>query len=174
MGYILKQLFNFIHLLNSDKGHKSIALGITCGFILGMTPGLALHSIFIFIILFLFRIQIGAALIAAFFFSFIAWLLDPLFHTVGTVILETQSLNALFTSLYNQPILPMTRFYNTIVMGAGVVSFSLSPIIYFASLFLVIKYRKVIVDRFKSTKIWKFIKATSIYKWYSKYEELRG
>ncbi|NDE22881.1 MAG: cation-translocating P-type ATPase, partial [Synechococcaceae bacterium WB9_3_282] len=63
-------------------GNISLAAGMTCGFILGMTPTLSLHSLLIFLILFFFRIQIGAALLAAFFFKFIAFLLDPAFHAV--------------------------------------------------------------------------------------------
>jgi len=80
MGLILKQLFAFIKLLNSDTGNISLAAGMTCGFILGMTPSLSLHSLIIFLLLFLFRIQIGAAFVTAFFFKFIAFLLDPAFH----------------------------------------------------------------------------------------------
>ncbi len=174
MTYILKQIFQFIHLLNSDKGHKSIALGISCGFILGMTPSLSLQSILIFICLFLFRIQIGAALLASFFFTFIAWALDPLFHYVGTQILEMEALKPFFTYLYNKPILPLTRFYNSIVMGSGVVSFLLSPIVYFVSVGLVKKYRKTIVQRFQGTKFWKAVKLSAVYKWYTKYESIYG
>jgi len=174
MTLIFKQLFQLIHLLNSDKGHKSIALGIACGFVLGMTPNLSLQSVFIFICLFLFRIQIGAALLASFFFAFVAWLLDPVFHSVGSHILEMDSLKALFTSLYNKPVIPLTRFYNSIVMGSGVVSFLLAPIVYFASVILVVKYRKTIVARFEQTKFWKALKISSFYKWYSKYKEIYG
>ena len=83
MGLILKQLFSFIKLLNSDTGKISLALGMTCGFILGMTPVLSLHSLLIFLILFFFRIQIGAALVTAFFFKFVAYLMDPVFHAVS-------------------------------------------------------------------------------------------
>ena len=69
-----------------------LAMGMTCGFILGMTPSLSLHSLLIFLILFFFRIQIGAALITAFFFKFVAFLLDPVFHSVGSKVLEIESL----------------------------------------------------------------------------------
>jgi uncharacterized protein (TIGR03546 family) len=78
MGLILKQIFAFLKLLNSDTGTISLAAGMTCGFILGMTPVLSLHSLIVFLILFFFRIQIGAALVTAFFFKFAAFLLDPL------------------------------------------------------------------------------------------------
>lgn len=53
MGLILKQLFSFIKLLNSDTGNISLAAGMTCGFILGMTPTLSLHSLLVFLILLL-------------------------------------------------------------------------------------------------------------------------
>ena len=52
MGFILKQVFAFIKLLNSDTGNISLAAGVTSGFILGMTPVLSLHSLLVFLFLF--------------------------------------------------------------------------------------------------------------------------
>ena len=171
MGLILKQLFAFIKLLNSDTGNISIAMGMTCGFILGMTPVLSLHSLIVFLILFFFRIQIGAALVTAFFFKFIAFLLDPVFHYVGSQVLEMESLREFFTTLYNMPIVPFTRFNNSIVMGSAVVTFALSPLVFIASQFFIIKYRETVVARFRGTKLWRYIEATKFYQWYYKYEQ---
>lgn len=171
MGLILKQLFAFIKLLNSDTGNISLAMGMTCGFILGMTPVLSLHSLLIFLILFFFRIQIGAALVAAFFFKFIAFLLDPAFDFVGQKVLEMESLQGIFTTLYNMPIVPFTRFNNSIVMGSAVVTFALSPFVFILSQYFIIKYREVVVARFKGTKFWKAMQATKFYQWYYKYEQ---
>ena len=84
------------------------------------------------------------------------------------------SLKPIFTSLYNMPIVPFTRFYNTIVMGSGVVAFALSPLVFFFSLWFVKKYRELIVARFKETQFFKALKATSFYKWYLKYDEYYG
>ncbi len=171
MGLILKQLFAFIKLLNSDTGTISLAMGMTCGFILGMTPTLSLHSLLVFLILFFFRIQIGAAFIAAFFFKFVAFLLDPVFHSVGSTVLEMNSLQGLFTTLYNMPIIPFTRFNNSIVMGSAVVTFILSPFVFILSQYFIKKYREIFVARFKETKIWKAIEATKFYQWYYKYDQ---
>lgn len=171
MGLILKQIFAFIRLLNSDTGNISLAMGMTCGFILGMTPVLSLHSLVIFLILFIFRIQIGAALVMAFFFKFVAFLLDPIFHSVGSQVLEMESLQSLFTTLYNMPIVPFTRFNNSIVMGSGVVTFILSPFVFIASQYFISKYRETVVARFKDTKFWKAVQATKFYQWYYKYEQ---
>jgi uncharacterized protein (TIGR03546 family) len=173
MGLILKQLFAFIKLLNSDTGNISLAAGMTCGFILGMTPALSLHSLVIFLVLFFFRIQIGAALVMAFFFKFIAFLLDPLFDMVGRKVLELESLQSFFTQLYNMPIVPYTRFNNSIVMGSAVVTFALSPFIFILSQYFIIKYREIVVARFKETKFWKALQATKFYQWYYKYDQYK-
>jgi uncharacterized protein (TIGR03546 family) len=173
MGLILKQIFAFIKLLNSDTGTISLAAGMTCGFILGMTPSLSLHSLIIFLILFFFRIQIGAALLTAFFFKFIAYILDPAFHAIGSRVLEIESLQGFYTNLYNMPIIPFTRFNNSIVMGSAVVTFALSPLVFILSRLFIIKYRVVVVARFKETKIWKAIEATKFYQWYYKYDQYK-
>lgn len=173
MGLILKQLFAFIKLLNSDTGTISIAAGMTCGFILGMTPVLSLHSLLVFLFMFFFRVQIGAAGLTAFFFKFGAFLLDPVFHSVGSQVLEIQSLEPFFTQLYNMPIVPFTRFNNSIVMGSAVITFALSPFIFIASIFLIKKYRDIVVARFKDTKFWKAVQATKFYQWYYKYDQYK-
>jgi uncharacterized protein (TIGR03546 family) len=173
MGLILKQLFAFIKLLNSDTGTISLAMGLTCGFILGMTPTLSLHSLLIFLVLFFFRIQIGAALLAAFFFKFVAFLLDPAFDAVGSKVLDIESLQAFYTTLYNMPIIPFTRFNNTIVMGSAVITFALSPLVFILSRYLIVKYRQTILARFKESKAWKAVEATKFYQWYYKYDQYK-
>ncbi len=173
MGLILKQIFAFIKLLNSDTGTISLAAGLTCGFILGMTPVLSLHSLLIFLILFFFRIQIGAAFLAAFFFKFVAFLLDPLFDSVGRKVLEMESLAPIFTKLYNMPLIPFTRFNNSIVMGSAVITIILSPIVFIISQRLIVKYRVTVLARFKTTKMWKAVEATKFYQWYYKYEQYK-
>lgn len=174
MTYLLKQIFQLVKLLNSETGTNQIAWGIAFGFVLGMTPAFSLQTILVFLILLFFRVQMGAAFVAAFFFKFVAYLLDPAFHAVGSAVLSNEGLKPLFTTLYNMPIVPWTRFYNSIVMGSGVLSLLLTPVVFFASLVLVKKYRKHVYDRFKQSKFFKAVKATGFYKWYVKYEEFYG
>ncbi len=172
MGLILKQIFQFIKLLNSDTETGPLAAGLACGFILGMTPSFSLQTVLVILILFTFRIQMGAAFIGAFFFKFIAFMLDPVFHSIGSAVLEIEGMKGLYTSLYNMPIIPFTRFNNSIVMGSAVVSILLAPFVYILSRILIAKYRKTVVERFQQTKFWKAIKATSFYKWYHSYNSL--
>lgn len=174
MGLILNQIFKLIKLLNSETGTNQIAAGVAAGFVLGMAPVFSLQTLLIFFLIFLFRIQAGAAFVSAFFFAFMAYLLDPVFHIMGYKILQVESLQSLYTTLFNMPLLPMTRFNNTVVMGAGVTSLLLFPIVFVLSKVLIAKYRKSVLERFKQTKFWKAVKATSLYKWYFKYDELYG
>lgn len=174
MGFLLKQIFSLIKLLNSETGTNQIAAGIACGFVLGMSPTLSLQTGLIFIFLLFFRIQIGAAFLAAFFFKFIAYLLDPIFDSFGSSFLVLEGLRPLFTQLYNMPIVPMTRFNNSVVMGAGVVALLMTPIIFVISKSLIGQYRHHVVSRFKATQFWKAVQATSLYQWYYKYDQLFG
>ncbi|HEY8278478.1 MAG TPA: TIGR03546 family protein [Bdellovibrionota bacterium] len=174
MTLLFKQLFGLLKLLNSETGENQIAAGIAAGFVLGMTPAFSLQTLLIFLCLFVFRIQIGMAFLACFFFKFVAWVLDPLFHAVGSSILELGALQGIFTRLYNMPLVPLTRFNNSVVMGSGVVAILLSPVIYLWGKSLVIKYRVTVVARFKETKIWKAFRATSLYNWYTTYDQHFG
>lgn len=174
MTILLKQLFNLFKLLNSDKGENQLAAGVACGLILGFAPGFSLQTVLVIVILFFARIQIGAALSCAFFFSVIAWVLDPVFDSVGQVALELEGLKGLYTTMYNLPIVPFTKFYNSVVMGSLIISVIAFPFVFFISKKLIVKYRDTVVKKFQQTKFFKALKATSFYKWYAKYDELYG
>lgn len=174
MGLLLKQLFQFIKLLNSDTGQNQIAAGLACGIILGFSPILSLQTLVVFLLIFIFRIQLGAAFVSAFFFKFVAFLIDPLSDALGQKILESSALVPLFTQMYNMPIVPLTRFNNSIVMGSGVIAICLAPIAFIVFRILIAKYRHYVLARFEGTRFWKAVKATSVYKWYHTYDKLYG
>ena len=142
--------------------------------ILGFTPAFSLQTVLVFILLFLFRIQIGAAFLSAFFFKFGAYLLDPLFDVIGKWALQLDGAKDVYTTLFNMPIVPYTRFNNSIVMGSAILSVLLVPFVFVISQIMIVKYRKTVVERFRDTKLWKAVQATYFYKWYAKYDELFG
>ena len=174
MTLLLKQFFAFFKLLNSDTGTNQLASGLAIGLILGFAPAFSLQTVLVIFILLFFRIQIGAAMIAAFFFKFVAYLIDPVSHSLGQIVLESESLRPLFVQMYNMPIIPFTRFNNTITMGSAVISIVLAIPGFFIFKSLIVKYRETVVARFKETKFFKALQATSFYKWYVKYDELYG
>ncbi len=172
MTILLKQLFQFLKLLNSDTGTNQIASGLALGLFLGFAPFLSLQTFLVLFLVFFFRIQLGAAFLSAFFFKFVAYLLDPAADHLGRAVLESESLRPLFVTMYNVPLLPLTRFNNSIVMGSMIVSLILVVPAFFLFKKLVLQYRIQVVARFKQTKFWKAFSATTAYQWYCKYDNL--
>jgi len=174
VGLLLKQIFSFFHLLNSETGTNQLAAGLACGLILGFSPFLSIQTLVLLILIFFFRIQIGAAFVSAFFFKFVAFLIDPIADQLGRSILEASGLRPLFVEMYNMPLVPLTRFNNSIVMGSAAIGVILVIPAFFVFKSLILKYRATVVARFKGTKIWKAFVATKFYGLYNKYTELYG
>lgn len=171
MTIILRQIFVFFKLLNSETASNQIAAGVACGVILGLAPAVSFQSVLVFAVIFLFRVQFGAAFATAFFVKFMAMPFDPLFHRIGSFVLEDPTLEPAFTWMYNVPLVPLTRFYNSIVMGSAVVSILLAPVVFVLSKIVIRRYRETIVERFKDSKLWQFWKTTTIYNWYMRYDK---
>jgi hypothetical protein len=57
-------------------------------------------------------------------------------------------------------------------MGSGVLAIMLFPLVFIGSRILITKYRQQILARFQNTKMWKAVKATSLFQWYAKYDQL--
>lgn len=174
MGILIKQIISLIRLLHSENGLNEITWGLTLGVFLGFSPFFSIQTFLILLILFIFRVQFGAAFLSAFFFKLVAFLIDPLADSLGRWTLENSSFRTLWTSLYNMPILPYTRFNNSIVMGSFIVALILSPFLFFIFRMLIKKYRTHIVEVFEKSKAWKAFKATKIYFLYTKYDDLYG
>ncbi len=174
MTLLLKQLFAFFKMLNSDTGTNQLSAGLALGLVIGFSPFLSIQTLFFFLLVFIFRIQMGAAFLSAFFFKFAAFLLDPASDYLGRKVLETEALRPIFVDMYNMPLVPLTRFNNSIVMGSAVVGFLLAIPAFFIFKKLIIKYRLTVVARFKTTKAWKAWSGTTLFKWYTTYDKLYG
>ncbi len=174
MGVITKQIINLIRLLHSDTGQNQIAAGMAFGVFLGFAPFLSIQTLLVLTVVFIFRVQLGAAMLSAFFFKLIAYLLDPVADRLGRWALENESLRGLWIEMFNKPFLPMTRFNNSVVMGSFIISLFLCPLLFFFFKKLIIQYRTKVVARVEATKAWKAFKATKYYDWYAKYNDLYG
>ncbi len=172
MAILLKQIFSFFKLLNSDTGTNSLAAGLACGVVFGFAPILSLQALILLCLIFFFRIQMGAAFLSAFFFKLVAYIMDPVSDQIGRSVLESPGLRPLFQSLYNMPIVPLTRFNNSIVMGSAVISFVITIPLFFIFKKLILQYREKVVARFKETKLWKAWAGTKIHDLYTTYTKL--
>ena len=174
MTLLFKQIYAFIRLLHSETGTNQLAAGLSLGVLIGFSPMLSLQTLIFFALVLIFRIQLGAAFLSGFFFSFCAFLLDGLSDTLGRTILELPGLRPIFVDLYNMPIVPLTRFNNSIVMVSGAIGFLLAIPLFFIFRFSIVKYRTTVVEKVKDTKLWKAFCASKFYQWYAKYTDLYG
>ena len=174
MSLLLKQIFSFFQLLNSDTGTNSLASGLALGVLLGFSPFLSLQTFLVLLIVFFFRVQIGAAFLSAFFFKLIAFLVDPVADILGRELLESTMLRPIWTQMYNMPLIPLTRCNNSIVMGSAVLGLILFLPCFFLFRTLIQQYREQIVQRFQKSKAWKLFSATGFYKFYDQYRKLYG
>ena len=169
----LKFISKFIKVLRAGESPGLIAGGFTMGFIVGLTPFWTLQNLLILMIVILTKVNLSAAFFSIFLFSFVAYLFDPLFHNLGYFLLaQVEALNGLWTALYNMPIAPFTRFYNTIVAGSLLTALILAFPVYFLSKSGIVWYRKTLGPKVENSKFVKAVRGTGLYKWYAKLRDM--
>ncbi len=170
----LEILAKIFKILRSDDTPAQIAVGFSLGMILGLTPFFTLHNFLILLIVIIFKVNLGSVLFAFAIFSGLAYLLDPLFHSVGYFLLvDVSALHGLWTFLYQFPVVALSRYNNTVVLGSLVVSLILFLPILFAMKYFVVYYRKHLDPKFQKLKIVQFVKSTKFYSIYKKIQAVR-
>ena len=145
--FTLKKIWN---ALNHAGKPWQIAMAIALGMLVGFTPISSVHNIAVLFIVLIFNIHFSIFLLAVSFFGVIGLVLDPLFASLGKLILTFEGLETIFTSWYNNPFGHLTYFNNTITMGSLVISLILFFFIYKISSYLLVKYRDIIAVKIKN------------------------
>ncbi len=127
-----------IHVKNCDE--QKMRKGIVYGFLLGVFPLLSLQSFLGFILLLFLNIGILPATLSFFLMKGAFFLLDTPLQFLGSWILELTFLQKFFTLLYNIPLVALTRFHESQIMGGMIVGITLLPILYFAAGLIPKKY----------------------------------
>ena len=172
---MIQQIIGLIRIIHSETDPRQISLGFALGMIPGLTPLTSLHNLLVLLAILFFRVNIGAAMLSWGVFKILAYALDPLFHPIGLFLLTGVAfLQGLWTTLYNAPLVPYTRFNNSIVMGSLVFSLLAFYPVYWGGRFMVVKYRETLMERFNRLRIVQVFRASDLYKWYSRYSKLKG
>jgi uncharacterized protein (TIGR03546 family) len=171
----LKLVRDFIGILREGQTPAQVAGGFALGTILGLSPMLTLQGALVWLILLVLDVNFSAAGVAITVFSLMAWLLDPVFHWLGfQVLVNIEPLKGLWTSLYNAPIAPLTRFNNTVVMGSFLTAIILFIPIYCAMKKFVVAYRTTLGARIEKIKLYQVLKRSSLVQWYQKLRDFGG
>jgi uncharacterized protein (TIGR03546 family) len=171
----LQIVSNFIKILREGQTPNQVAGGFALGSIVGLMPGLSLQGLFVWLVIFVLNVNLSAAFLAATLFALVSWLLDPVFHQIGYwLLLDLEGLKGFWTTLYNAPIAPLTRFNNTIVMGSLVGALVLFVPVFFGMKRFVVAYRKTVGARIEKTKLYQIISKNFLVQWYEKVRDLGG
>lgn len=165
---ILKLIAGFLQALNAKATPRAIAGGFALGAVIGLTPKGSLHNAVILLLIFLLPVNKSASIVSAILLAIFAPLGDPLFNALGRSLLTAPSLRGVWTTLYNTPVVPWTRFNNTLVLGSLLVSIALSVPLFYAAVWGVKKYRERIVAVASKWKIVHLIKVSKLYALYEK------
>lgn len=167
---ILKFVLKFIRILNKDASPQQIAGGIALGSIIGITPLTSLHNLLVLVLILMVRVNISSALLGVLVFTAFAYVLDPLFNSVGYYLLVDASfLRPLWTALYNIPVVPWTKFNNTLTLGSLVCALLAFWPLYFLLVWAVVNYRERLMVSIQKWKIVTMLKGSKLYNMYSSY-----
>jgi len=163
----------FIQVLRSGQTPRQIAAGFALGAIVGLMPFFTLQGLLLWLIILILDVNLSATLLAVTLFALISYVFDPLFHAVGYFLLiDSASLRTLWTSLYNAPIAPLTRFNNTVVLGSLVAGLVLFLPVYFSMRQFVLAYRTRLHTKVEQLKIYQVISKSSLVKWYDRIKNM--
>jgi len=160
---LFKDLFASLHG-GSDPRH--LAAGFALGAALGLIPKGNLFAASFFLLFFLLRVNKGLALMAATFFTPIGYALDGPAHAIGLALLQAPALRGVWTALYDLPIVPLTRFNNTVVLGNLVLGLALFAPLYFAFLRFVAWYNRTLAARVEKLRLVQALKGMWFYQLY--------
>ncbi len=170
-------MFNFVRKLFKALNSSGKSWQLSGAIILAMFAGfLPSNTLILFDLLFLaliLNINFGLFLLFSVLFSGVGYLFDPLFETLGYTILTHESLNGLFTSLYNSAIFRWSAFNYTLVTGSLLVSAVLSLPMYFILNRLIAVYRVQLGQKLNEWKLTRWMKlfneeatSTSLFRWW--------
>ncbi|MBT5471435.1 MAG: TIGR03546 family protein [Nitrospina sp.] len=160
---MIRQVLKIFKALNSDEKPWQLSLGLAFGGIIGLMPLWTPHNIFLLFLAFIINLNFALLLVGFFFFSGIAYILDPLFHEIGLAVLTAEGMQDFWNGLFSNPIFLFDRLNNTLVMGSLLFSLTASVPLFFLFNLLVRKYRQHLQGLFDKIPLLKSLKLAKIY-----------
>lgn len=165
---MLRMLAKLLKALNSETEPGQISLALCLGMVAGLTPLMSPHNLIVLLLALVIRVNLSAFMLGLAFFSGVAYMLDPAFHAMGLRILRAGALEAIFTDMYNNPFLRLTRFNNTIVMGSLMASVAAFIPMAMILNILIRRYRQHVLAWVQKTRLAQMITGSKLYDIYQK------
>lgn len=159
---IVRMIAKLLALLNSNSRAVEVGAALAFGLWLALMPAANLLFVALVILVFLVKVNLGMTIASFLVLSLVAPALDPALDTIGFRVLTMETLEGFYTTIYAQPIVPLTRFNDTIVAGAFVSGAALFVPVTALGVLLVRLYRRYIHAKIANSRIVKAIMATPL------------
>ena len=170
MFAILKLIQSLLGALHSEGTPGQLALGIALGSIMGLTPLVNIHNAIVFALIVLLNVSFAGGMLGWALFVPFGFLLDPLFDWIGHQLLFAESLRGTWTSLYNTPVIPLTNFNNTVVLGSLVFALLFFIPLFLATRWAVARYRATVGERVRQSRWYRAVTASKLYNVYRMFQ----
>ncbi|MDH4246325.1 MAG: TIGR03546 family protein [Deltaproteobacteria bacterium] len=164
----MKIIGTFIKVLKDGATPNQIAAGFTLGFALGLIPGWPLQAIGLLFLIVLLNVNISMAFAGALLAKLTAFLLDPWLDSLGNWALSLESLHGVYTTGFNNSFLMLSRFNNTLVMGAMVVMVVLFLPLFFGLRVGVVAFRERVQPWMEKLRVVQLFQGSKFYGWYER------
>ena len=164
---LIKLVQQLVKTLNSEGTPGQVAAGLALGSALGLTPLLNLHNLVILAAAMLLNVSFPGVMLGWALAIPAGFALDPLFDAIGrALLLGSPALVPLWTRLANTPVVPLTNFNNTIVLGSFLFWVVAAVPIYVLGRWGVARYRATLYPRLAQTKTFRAVTASKLYNVY--------
>lgn len=152
ISLVLRPLRFFARALADQATPRQLALGFALGMVAGLVPKGNLIAVVLMLIICGSRVNLGTAMLGAFLFSWVGVLTDPVSHELGLWLLTRESLTGFWTWLYNLPVVPWTKFNNSVVLGSFLWGWALFYPVYRLSKPRFAAWQPKLAERFRKFK----------------------
>ena len=163
---MLRLLAKTLKVLNSETDPGQISLALVLAMIMGFTPFFSPHNLVVLFLVLLLRANLSSFILGILLFGSAAYILDPVFHRTGLLLLTADPLAGFWTSIYNTLPGRLDRINNTIVAGSLVISLLLAVPAFFFFNLLIRKYRERVMKWVEKSRIAQALKANRFYRIY--------
>ena len=163
---MLRLLAKTLKVLNSETDPGQISLALVLAMIMGFTPFFSPHNLVVLFLVLLLRANLSSFILGILLFGSAAYILDPVFHRTGLLLLTADPLAGFWTSIYNTLPGRLDRINNTIVAGSLVISLLLAVPAFFFFNLLIRKYRERVMEWVEKSRIAQALKANRFYRIY--------
>lgn len=159
----IRWIARIVAVLNSNQRPIEVGAAVATALLLALMPSGNLLWIALFLVGFFVRLNLGIELLFLAIFGLLAPLADAAVDSVGYWFLTLPGLQGLFTALYGVPLVPFTRFNNSMVAGGLLLGVAAWVPFCLLGMQGVILYRRRLHPKIANSRIVRAIKTSPLF-----------